>query len=124
MNNSKLCLPRSDYDPTPPPPAGGSPSLAVAGAAAATLCRFGVHQLRRHLRSTHRCYPSPLLALAITTSEAVHRCGGLACGEGDAASADHCAHSTVTTVPLQKVGYRVSVFVNRTHASFTATAIR
>ena len=76
------------------------------------------------MRSTPRCYPSPLLAVAITASEAIHRCGGLACGEGDIASADHCAHSTVTTVPLQKVDYRVAVFVNRTYASFTTTAIR
>ena len=115
----------SDYDPTPPPPAGASPSLAAASEAAATLCRFGMHRIhRRMMRSTPRCYPSPLLAVAITASEAIHRCGGLACGEGDIASADHCAHSTVTTVPLQKVDYRVAVFVNRTYASFTTTATR
>ena len=115
----------SDYEPTPPPPAGASPNLALASAAAATLCRFGVHQLHRATRETRNCYPSPLLAVYITAVGSIKRCGGLACGEADEGDPGFgfCAHSTVTAVPLQELGFKVSIFANRTHASFTADAV-
>ena len=92
--------------------------MAVSFAAAAALCRFGVHQLHRSKRSIPYCSPSP--AVAIAASALIRRCSTYDAVDNTIPA--YCVYLADAPLLSQQTGYKISSFVNRTHASFTAIA--